>query len=428
MKTVPALIAPALFFSAFSSAAGPAKPEFGGYIENRTTIHLSSEEIISDVAQARIDGNWDFGKSGGIETHLLFTAPLQPLDPFETMRDGSVTHVLLQELLSPLIDALGDFRSTGDTTSGSSPVSEETIDRFLTYMPYSTFYPSDRIALDRALIKAYFRHFDLFIGRQTIAWGTGYAFNPTDVWNSKNPLDPDAPKTGVNALRMEIPLGDLSRISLVASPGREIENSSGGIRFKTNIARFDLSFSGIRFMNADRRLFGLPPKTMTGADLAGQIGDIGVWAEAALNNPSHQGRKHTDFDSCFLQADFGLDYTFPNGLYVMAEYFYNQLGRKSSSEYNSTDLLHLLTGEMPGFARHYLFAGLRYDAPGGISFSAFALGNTVDRSVMLLPSVEYGLTDDINIELGAQVGTGDPDKSEYGSVLPNLYLKVTGFF
>lgn len=428
MKSLPSVIVWIGALTVFTLAGNRGKLQFGGYLENRTSISIAPDEIVSDIAQARLEGTWNYGKIGGVETHVLLTAPLQPLDPFETMRKSSITSILLQELLSPFIETLGEFQSSADTANHSIPLSQKNIDRFVKYLPYSTFYPSDKVILDRALIKAYFRHFDLFIGRQMIAWGTGYAFNPTDVWNSKNPLDPDAPKTGVNALRMEIPMGDLSRISLVVSPGRDLKNSSGGIRYKTNIARFDLSLSGIRLMNADRKLLGLPPRIIIGADLAGQIGDAGVWAEAALKNPHYNGIKYTNFDSCYLQADVGLDYTFTNGVYVMAEYCYNQPGQKKSSDYNAADLLYIFAGEMSGFARHYLFAGMRYEVTSRLSYSVFTLGNMADQSVMLLPAAQYRLSDDICFELGAQIGIGHRKKSEYGGVYPNCFLKVSGYF
>lgn len=424
MKLLPALIISAISLSAFSMKADLGKLQFGGYLENMATINISPNEIISDVAQARIEGNWDYGVYGGLETHIILTAPLQPLDPFETLREGSITDVLLKQLLSPYMEVLGEFQLSAD----SLPLSEKTVNRLIKYLPYSTFYPSDKVILDRALVKAYFKYFDLFIGRQMIAWGTGYAFNPTDVWNSKNPLDPDAPKVGVTALRLEIPLGSLSRISIIASPGKDIDNSSGGIRYKTNIAGFDLSFSAVRLMNADRQILGLPPKMIFGADMAGQIGDVGMWTEIALKNPVYPGLKYTDFDSCYLQADIGVDYTFTNGLYVMVEYYFNQLGQKKASDYNSIDLINLFTGDMSGLARNYLFAGLRFDAIKRFIFSAFTLSNLTDHSVMLIPSVEYSLSDNICLELGSQIGIGDKEKSDYGGVFTKIYLKTTGYF
>jgi len=227
---------------------------------------------------------------------------------------------------------------------------------------------------------------------------------------------------------MEIPLGTLSGISLVGLPGRDFAHSSAGVRLKINVAGYDLSVSGMRIMNADRVLLGLPRKFIAGADLAGQIGEVGVWAEAAINNPLYGNMRYTDFDSAYVQADVGMNYTFTNGLYAMLEYYYNGLGRQNRADYGARELVHLLAGEMAGLGRHYLFAGLKYQINGRYELSAFALGNLSDHSVMLLPSLGYSPTDNITLEVGTQIGIGSRTESEYGGVYPSAALSVTGFF
>ncbi|KMQ50455.1 hypothetical protein CHISP_2573 [Chitinispirillum alkaliphilum] len=425
-KTMSILIAAAILTTQASDL------QFGGYLQNRTTLTLADEEIFSDLSQVRLEGRWDYDR-GGIETNIILSAGFKPLDPFETIREGSVMDRALQELMLPLIETIGELTAETDTLAAANEelmmlMSDLNLEHIIRFLPYSSFYPSERTMLDRALVKMYFDRFDLFVGRQMIAWGTGYAFNPTDIWNRKNPLDPDAPRSGVNALRAEIPFGVLSGLSLVATPGRNFEYSSGGFRLKTNAAGFDMSISGMSVMNADRALLGLPRKIMAGADLAGQIGEIGVWAEVAANNPLYEGIEYTDFDSLYLQADFGLDYTFINGLYMILEYYYNGLGRTDPEDYGARELLYLLSGEMAGFARHYLFGGFTYDINTKYFLSAFALGNLVDGSVMLLPSIGYDMSDNITVELGAQIGVGDKETSEYGGMFPNLLLTVTGYF
>ncbi len=406
--------------------------QFGGYLQNRTNLTLADEEVFSDINQARLEGSWDYSR-GGIETHVILSAGFKPLDPFETIRQGSVMDRAAQELLLPLLLALGEMQSDTDSLMNaheelSMMLSDVDFDHIIKFLPYSSLYSSEKVLLDRALVKMYFDRFDLYIGRQMIAWGTGYAFNPTDIWNSKNPLDPAAPKSGVNALRAEIPFGALSGLSLIAAPGRNFEHSGGGFRYKTNAGRFDMSISGMSVNNADRALLGIPRKIMAGADLAGQIGEVGVWAEIAVNNPLYSGMEYTDFDSLYVQADLGLDYTFTNGLYMILEYYYNGLGRTDPADYGARELIYMLSGEMAGFARHYLFGGLSHTFGNYTNASLFALGNLVDASVMLLPSVSYDVSDNITAELGAQIGIGDKKKSEYGGMFPNLLLTVTGYF
>ncbi|MFH1759965.1 MAG: hypothetical protein ABIA63_02580 [bacterium] len=294
---------------------------------------------------------------------------------------------------------------------------------------YSSLYPRDNFTLDRALLKLYFDKFDLYIGRQQVAWGTGYAWNPTDIWNIKSPLDPAAARQGVNAIRAEIPLGRLGQVAGVVVPGVNIRNTSGGLRIKQNIKGFDLSLCSVKMMTHDRALFGLPKKLLVGADMAGQIpGEVGVWAEVAFTNPVPDTLNYADFDSAFLQIDAGMDYTLENGLYLMLEYYFNGSGKSSAKHYNFMSLLNLFAGEVSGLARNYLFFGLRKDFLELFNFGLYINTNLDDKSAVILPSWEYDFTDGISINLGANLFIGDKKESEYGSFFSSSILRVTGYF
>ncbi|MBD3391242.1 MAG: hypothetical protein GF418_04225, partial [Chitinivibrionales bacterium] len=40
--------------------AGLDNMEFGGYLENRLTLTIADDELMTDVAQARLEGSWDY--------------------------------------------------------------------------------------------------------------------------------------------------------------------------------------------------------------------------------------------------------------------------------------------------------------------------------------------------------------------------------
>ncbi len=414
-------------------ASGLENLELGGYLENKTSLMFADDESFSDIATLRIEGGWEFGERGGVETHMILSGALQPLDPFEAFKSGSVMErAMMEVLIGPMImldtllvklDSLGLMDSTSKQLE-----SENDFETYLKYLPYSSFYPRNKIILDRALLKLYFKYFDIYIGRQMIAWGTGYGFNPTDVWNKKSPLDPNAPKVGVNAMRMEIPFGSISGLSLVVSPGADFEHSSGGFRVKGNLGGYDFSLCGMRIMNADMELLGLPKKVIAGVDMAGQIGDVGVWSECVVVNPVYMNMDYTGFDSLYIQADLGLDYTFTNGLYTMLEYYYNGLGQYTSDNYSFRDFLNMFGGEMSGMGQNYLMFGITKDMFDHYILSLFALGNLNDQSVILLPSLEYSFHDNISLKLSSQIGLGDDKKTEYGGMHSSMILTVTGYF
>lgn len=407
----------------------------GGYLKNSSTamIDRGESEMFTDVAELRLEGAWEWEK-GGMEVHLLGTKTFRPIIPFfEVYRENSLMMDMTYDfigaymgLITPQMDSLVE-EITGEEMDGI--LTDEQIEELIKLgeqLPYSSFYPSTMINLDRALIKLYLPFMDIFVGRQPIAWGTGYAFNPTDLWNLKNPTDAEAPKMGLNALRLEIPLGDLAGLSLVASPGREFKESSGGFRLKWNLAGFDMSVSGISLMNADRDMFYLKRKVVAGTDLAGQIGDVGVWYEAAVSNRIYDS--YTNFDSLFTQIDIGADYTFSNGLYIMSEYLFNSLGKESWRDYTIYDMAAVAGGEAPGMGKHYLFGGVSQELQGQLILACYGLSNVQEKSGMVMPQATYTFNDNIEIQLKGTVAVGDKETTEFGSMKSSVQMRFTGFF
>ena len=66
-------------------------------------------------------------------------------------------------------------------------------------------------------------------------------WNPIDVFNIKDPLDPTYEQPGHNAVRLDVPLAALYSLSLLVSPEENWANSGKLIRFKGSYSRFDYS-------------------------------------------------------------------------------------------------------------------------------------------------------------------------------------------
>ncbi len=414
------LITSILTIAAATFAQLPEGMTIGGYMENKTAAVISTNETFTDLAKLRLEAGWEHGKSARMDVHMMFTSALQPLDPFYSIKKGSLLGGITMGLMSGL--------TSGLDSAGQAMLADPAIAQLEEHLPYSSFYPADEFTMDRAVLKLYFKHLDISLGRQAIAWGTGYAFNPTDIWNIKDPLDADAPKTGLNAFRAEIPLGELSGLDIILSPGRDFYHSSVGGRIKANYAGNDISFSAIKYMNADRELLGLPEKLLLGADIISQIGEVGVLAEAAFNNPIYYPMEYWETDSAFFQADIGVNYTLDNGIYMMAEYYYNGAGSSYYQDYSTDGFIKMMAGEMSGFGQHYVMLGVTKELYNHLMFSGFAIINTTDTSFMLLPEVSYSLSDNVEFKLGIQAAFGDKKKSEYGSMLNSVMFTGVGYF
>jgi hypothetical protein len=393
--------------------------KLGGYCENNTSYTFADTGFFSDHALLRLEAE-SKGDGYAVEAHCIFKAAYQPLDPVVGLKKDSKMAGIFNDLVDGYLEAFEE-----DTLLDLSFLEESNA---LRYLPYASFYPAETFTLDRALIRLSTKRADFYFGRQQIAWGTGYGFNPTDIWNQKNPLDVSAPKLGVNAVRIQVPLGSLSHVDLVGVPGADIRHSSAGLRAKTNIKGFDVSFSASKYNNADRAILGLPERVLGGADMAGQIGEVGVWTEAVFINPKHKGMGYSDFDSAYVQADAGIDYTFDNGLYCMAEYYYNGLGESTASGYGPAGIIYQYVGDMAGLAQNYLMAGARRNVLDKIDLSLFAFGNLNDVSAIWMPGIDYSFGDNVVLNLKAALASGNKKATELGSLEHSLSLKVTGYF
>jgi len=290
--------------------------------------------------------------------------------------------------------------------------------------------PDDAIfrhSLDRAYISLSLESFTLTLGRQRIAWGTAWFVSPTDLFNPFNPTEIDKEeKTGVDAALLEVPLGDYTSLSFVYAPSSSRDNSSYAARFSTNLFDYDVSLLAGRFRGND--VFGF--------DFAGQIGGVALYGECAYFVEDKKDRYYvTDASSPFgmdektsrsdyVRAVIGAQYIFPNTFFLMAEYYYNGKGEAEKSDYNFSALYR---GEETSLAQNYAFARLGYEITPLLKGDFSTLFNIDDTSALFAPSLEYSITENTFMAIGAQFGAGASD-SEYGSRPDLYYLELRYYF
>ena len=86
-----------------------------------------------------------------------------------------------------------------------------------TMNPYSMPYENKHF-LDNAFVKLSFKYTDFTIGKQQLSMGTGYAWNPTDVFNKKDVIDPTYEQPGHNAFRIDLPIKNDFGITAIYAP------------------------------------------------------------------------------------------------------------------------------------------------------------------------------------------------------------------
>ena len=290
---------------------------------------------------------------------------------------------------------------------------------------------SDRIFLDNAYLKLAFKGFDLTVGKQQISLGTGYVWNPTDVFNIKDPLDPTYEQPGHNALRIDLPLGTSYTVTALYSPDDEWKNSSKMIQFKGRISRFDYSLLAIektwRFHDYTQFDFDslsfleLPEKRrLLGISTAGEIFGVGVWAEFAYN--------WMEISDDFSELVAGLDYTFDFQTYVMAEYYRNTLGKTDFMNYDLNDWMRLMASEQKAIARDQLYALVQHPIADFINIGASCAANLSDGSFVLVPTLFYNFSDNVdiiaylNVNFGKEGTNFAKDLGSGGMIRVRLYF------
>lgn len=171
----------------------------------------------------------------------------------------------------------------------------------------------DTLYLDNAYLKVSLPAFDLTLGKQQLSLGPGYAWNPLDIFNRKELLDPSYEQTGVEAIRMEVPLARRFLVDLIVAPQGRWDNWSRLLRAKVGVGRFDLTVTAGLFQWIRTRLdpatFQNSPvvrnRTMMGWATVGEWLDWGMWTEGGWNTMEE--------DEAFLEAwwDWIIPSTFP---------------------------------------------------------------------------------------------------------------------
>ncbi|OYD13802.1 hypothetical protein CH330_08815 [candidate division WOR-3 bacterium JGI_Cruoil_03_51_56] len=104
---------------------------------------------------------------------------------------------------------------------------------------------ADRFVLDRAYVSVRRACLSIKAGKQPLAWGVGYLWNPTEIIPAKSLLDPGYEREGMNALRLGISsLGH--SLQLFFLPGSDFARSEYVGLLAGNLLGYDWAVIGMR--------------------------------------------------------------------------------------------------------------------------------------------------------------------------------------
>lgn len=356
--------------------SGYFEPQFMGLKMGSSFYQLASNKIRVDIsksltARARVGANFNYisyhGKSQWAITDYLPRHISESLSPFQQ------NYLIFQ---------------FGDMAQYSGPLLLPRPERFY---------------LDNAYLRMSFSFADFTIGRQQISPGNGYTWNPTDLFNTKDILDPTYEQPGHNAFRMDIPFTGNTTLTVLYSPGEKWNNSARMARLKTTLGHFDVSgITMLKDWSVMDYLGSIPaPATykrwMTGADMAGELFGLGVWMEGAYNNVSLIDGPAIDGIRDFYELVAGTDYTFQSGSYIMAEWYYNTMAPSDWRQYSLNNWMWYFDATLKSLSKNQAMILFQYPASDFITTGVMTISSLSDKSIAIVPMIQWSIFEDVEL-------------------------------
>ena len=237
--------------------------------------------------------------------------------------------------------------------------------------------------LDRFNVQLQLQSGDLTIGRQAITLGSARIINPTDVFLPFNVRTRNTEyRTGIDAIRFQKPLGELSELDLgiIIGDSAKPENSAVFIQYLSHFSESDIQLTAIQFSK----------QYLIGIGIQSAVGAMGTWFEMA----------YVAGDDDYVRLSTGIDYAPTENTLLMIEYHKNGAGAGSPHQYQSlkNDIAYQ-SGGVFFLNKDYVMPSLSWQASALLSFSLQGILNLRDDSRFLNTSLSYSISENFYMGL-----------------------------
>lgn len=290
-------------------------------------------------------------------------------------------------------------------------------------------YPANReeVYLQEAFVTVHADPLRLRIGRHKFYSGTGYAYNPIDLFNRKNPLDPTYEVDGNDAVLVTLMLPAETQLEAAAifedetDPiGHDIrsgdQQANYQVRLKSYLRGWDVA---LQYTHATRLRIDYESGfvmrefrwRMAAVEFSGEIGGVGVHGEVgyAWVDPVRGEGTLSRASKDHLRLLVGADYTFENQLYVMAEYLHLGQGSSSGRTMGLNERMAFLSGETLSMDKDTLFAGASYPITDLSELALYAIVGCSEGSVIFNPRYDYKIGEAWKLTVSAYFPFGPED-------------------
>ena len=308
---------------------------------------------------------------------------------------------------------------------------------------------SARMWADRLSVRLSVPWADLTVGRQAISFGQAYFWNPLDIFLPFDPKSFDRDyKPGVDAVKLDLPLGPFAGINVVGAAGREIdaagayagrERSGCSWYGSAFLARVFAGIGGWDLAVQGGKVYG---GWQAGGGIAGEAGPIEVRGEAAYLKALPGGARvplpppdDKELLDDRLEAVVGTGRRLTPELQVEVEYLYNGAGLPRSL---AAAAYRVGSGNSLGLSRHLAGATVAWEAHPLLNLRLSVLVSPADGSGTVGPGLTASLSNESEFLAGAQIASGrrpvavsggrSAPGSEYGGYPHLIYGEFKVYF
>jgi len=279
--------------------------------------------------------------------------------------------------------------------------------------------PSFRIS--NAYLSISWKRLAVRLGKQPLAWGTGYVWNPTEIVTPKLAYDPSYRRDGINSLKLSYYWRYGGGAEVIGVLRGRPDSAMFVGRIKENLLGFDFAVIGAWLWDTTITPGTAQNRILAGGQFAGEIANIGLWAEGGYNIYKEDSLSYAEFV-------VGADHTFTFRTHVMAEYLYYGRGFDAEADYTFAGWLERASGQRKAMGRHLLYLGADQTVISFHNVGISAIVNPVDGSGIVIPRLTLSLSDNLDASLFGFYSFGKKD-SEFGAApVKGVILRLTGYF
>jgi len=269
--------------------------------------------------------------------------------------------------------------------------------------------------LKEAYLNYYTEQIDWRLGRQRFSWGSSYNLNPLNYFNpvDRTALDPFQARKAVDGIRVDYYPNFYWQLTGVLTQHAEIDELQSAVQlirrrwrgYDFAASLFDGNSLNELYRPGQNRLY--PAVNKIGFDFKGDFSskNIGLFSEFVFSDYQDFWLDNTN------ELIIGMDYKFENNLYLLGQYYYQELPLMQAE----ANQLLVLRAEKPFAYFHNWEINLISDLKSGMS--------------LLRPKLIFSLNEGFDLETGAVIKVNQKRESSLNQLNQELvYLSFSKYF